>query len=309
MRILSFSISLIISFLFLELFVRIYSDNGMNYEIEMMKYANNFKIISKNKKIGIEHNKNIKGYLMGANITLNENGFRSNKEYEIDSKKILMLGDSMTFGWGANKTFSSILDDNLKNYEVINAGIGNTNTIMQIENFFENFNKIYKYDIIILNFFINDFEDVKIIKPNFIQKNSFLYTYLSNKLNTVLIKFKINKNWATFYADSYKNNSMSELALKSIFKLNEYCKENKIMLIVNNIPELRDLKDYKFEKETSIVEKFAKKNNIYFINSHEALKDYKEEELWVTENDQHANDKAHQIIGDFINLKIQKFLN
>ena len=41
----------------------------------------------------------------------------------------------MTFGWGANKTFSSILDDNLKNYEVINAGIGNTNTIMQIENF------------------------------------------------------------------------------------------------------------------------------------------------------------------------------
>ena len=52
---------------------------------------------------------------------------------------------------------------------------------------------------------------------------------------------------------------MRELALKSIFKLNEYCKENKIMLIVNNIPELRDLKDYKFEKETSIVEKFAKK--------------------------------------------------
>ena len=51
MRILSFSISLIISFLFLELFVRIYSDNGMYYEIEMMKYENNFKIISKNKKI------------------------------------------------------------------------------------------------------------------------------------------------------------------------------------------------------------------------------------------------------------------
>ena len=29
----------------------------MNYEIEMMKYANNFKKISKNKDIGLEHKK------------------------------------------------------------------------------------------------------------------------------------------------------------------------------------------------------------------------------------------------------------
>ena len=29
----------------------------MNYEIEMMKYANNFKKVSLNKKIGIEHKK------------------------------------------------------------------------------------------------------------------------------------------------------------------------------------------------------------------------------------------------------------
>ena len=45
----------------------------MNYEIEMMKYANNFKKISKNKDIGLEHKKNIRGFLMGVDIIIDEN--------------------------------------------------------------------------------------------------------------------------------------------------------------------------------------------------------------------------------------------
>ena len=47
----------------------------MNYEIEMMKYANNFKKISLNKKVGIEHKKNVSGKLMGAEIFLDNSGF------------------------------------------------------------------------------------------------------------------------------------------------------------------------------------------------------------------------------------------
>ena len=42
------------------------------------------------------------------------------------------------------------------NYEVLNAGIGNTNTIMQINNFFENFSSKFEYELIVLNFFINE---------------------------------------------------------------------------------------------------------------------------------------------------------
>ena len=59
---------------------------------------------------------------------------------------------------GANETFSDLLNEKLRNYEILNAGIGNTNTIMQISNFFENFSNKYNYDMIVLNFFINDFE-------------------------------------------------------------------------------------------------------------------------------------------------------
>ena len=93
-----------------------------------------------------------------------------------------MLGDSMTLGWGANQTFSSILEKNINNnIQVLNAGIGNTNTYMQINNFFENLRK-YNFDVVILNFFINDFEKVKIKHANFIENNLYSFTYLKTKI-------------------------------------------------------------------------------------------------------------------------------
>ena len=166
MKFLTILISTIISLLFIEIFTRILIDDGMNYEIEMMKYAKNMKVVSENKEIGIEHKKNSKSFLMGAKVELNNYGFRNSKISE-NSRKILMLGDSMTFGWGAKYPFPNILNDRLNKFEVINAGIGNTNTNMQVNNFFSNFKDSFKYEVIILNFFINDFEKVHVKKPNF----------------------------------------------------------------------------------------------------------------------------------------------
>ena len=305
--ILSF-ISIAFSLLFLEIFVRVFIDDGMNYEIEMMKYANQLKKISINKKIGIEHRINVTGKYMGTQVNLDENGFRYSKKNkkDKDKEKILMLGDSMTFGWGANNTFSSLLNDKINNYEVLNAGIGNTNTIMQINNFFENFSDKFSYKIIVLNFFINDFENIIIKPPNFFQKYSLFYTFINNKINTILIKFKIKNNWNNFYSESYLNNSIKLETLSMIKKLNNFCKKNNIKFVIHNIPELRNLKNYKFLKETKIINDFASLNNIQYINSFEMLKNYPEETLWVTELDPHANDRAHEIMANHLyeNLKI-----
>ena len=84
MKYFSLILSILISILFLEFFVRFYIDDGLNYEIEMMKYANQLKIISKNKDIGIEHKKNKKGIYMGVELTLNSKGLGVMK----NSKKI-----------------------------------------------------------------------------------------------------------------------------------------------------------------------------------------------------------------------------
>jgi len=304
--------SLILIIIFLEIFLRLFFHNSMNYEIEMMKYANNFKKISQNKKVGIEHKKNISGKLMGTEVHLDKNGFRINnksKNKKSKNKKMIMLGDSMTFGWGANHTFSSLLNKKIENYEIFNAGIGNTNTIMQINNFFDNFNNKFNYDVIVLNFFINDFENVVIQKPNIFQKYSYLYTFVNNKMNTILIKFKIKNDWKSFYSENYLNLKIKNETLSLIDELNNYCLDNNIKFVIHNIPELRDLNNYKFTKETEIIKNFAKTKKIIYIDSLDELKKYRPESLWVTVSDPHANDKAHNIIANHLFENLEFLIN
>ncbi len=304
--------SLIIVLVFLEIFLRLFFYNSMNYEIEMMKYANNFKKISLNKKVGIEHKKNVSGKLMGAEIFLDNNGFRMKNEYtniKDGNKKIIMLGDSMTFGWGANNTFSDLLNKKLESYDVLNAGIGNTNTIMQINNFFNNLIDKFNYDMIVLNFFINDFENILINEPNLFQKYSYLFTFINNKINTILVKFKIKKDWKSYYSENYLNLEIKNETLFLINKLNNYCIDNNIKFVIHNIPELRDLNNYKFKKETDIIKNFATSKNILYIDSLNKLKDHKPESLWVTISDPHANDKANNIIADYLFENLKNILN
>ena len=308
-KILSFFLSIFLVFLSLEIYVRKIVDDGLNLDIEMLKYANSLKIISKNEAVGIEHKKNVEKKLMNVNIKLNSQGFRNNMDIDIEKKKILMLGDSMTLGWGSIETFSTHLEKNInQDTQVLNAGIGNTNTYMQINNFFTNFVK-YDFDVIILNFFINDFENVKIKNVNFIKKNFYSYTYIENMMYKILIKLSLIDNWENFYKKTFADDKFVKKSLNEIIKLNNYCSQNNILLIINNIPELRDLINYKFSSETRIIKNFSKENDIIFIDSYDILKNHAEETLWVSNEDSHANDKAHLLISKFLKKKLEGRIN
>ena len=65
MKILTTTIAIILSIIMMEVLTRVIIDDGLNYEIEMLKYANQLKKISNNLEIGIEHKKNISTNLMG----------------------------------------------------------------------------------------------------------------------------------------------------------------------------------------------------------------------------------------------------
>lgn len=299
-KIYTFFFVILFTILFLEILVRVIIDDGKNLNLEMMKYAKNYKIISKDEKIGIEHKKNISGNLMGVKVNLNSNGLRNEFEIKEDSRKFLMIGDSMTFGWGAQKPFSKILNELLGNrYQILNAGIGNTNTKMQINNFFKNYSNL-ELETIIINFFINDLEEVKIEPYNFIQKHFYIYTFLNTSINEILIRLGFKADWKIFYQNTFKNKKMLNETFDEILKLKEFCKKNDINFIIHNIPELKDLKNYKFNKETEIIKGFAEKQGIKFVNSFQILKNYEEKLLWVTRKDLHANDFAHELIGKYL---------
>lgn len=303
-------INLILAFTLIEIGTRLFFNDGYNLIIEMTKYAKTLKVVSKDPSIGIEHQKNKSENLMNVEIKLNNIGTRNNYDYE-NKKSILMIGDSMTLGWGASKTFSDYIYEKYnKNINVYNSGIGNTNTIMQI-NLFLKKNKNIKPEIIILNFFVNDFEKVEIKNTNFIIQNLYFLSIIYDLYNTALIKLGLKKDWKDFYLDTLKNKEIINETQKKIRELKKYCDNNSITLIINNIPSLTQLNQYPFFKISNLIKKFSKDNNIIFIDSLEDLQKYKnnESKLWVSYKDHHANNYAHKLIASFMEKKIGHILN
>lgn len=75
-------------------------------------------------------------------------------------RRILVLGDSFTYGIGVNddETFCSILQQKLPSYEIINAGNGGKGTDYQVK-FYRTVGKGFQPNLVLLIFFENDFMD------------------------------------------------------------------------------------------------------------------------------------------------------
>jgi len=284
--------------LFLEIYVRLYYDDGKVYELEMFKYANKLKYQVKTKdKFYLAHYPNKEEKIMGVNIMINKEGYRHNLENIKKKNSILMMGDSMTFGFGSAKTFSNILNENLDNFAVINAGVGNTNTLMQIESFFDKDYLQYP-DIIVLNFFINDLEEISYQRKNFFY-NSYLYHLIKYKFNIInLNREKID--YINFYKKTFKNNKNLNRTYDSLTKLKRYCETNNIKLIIHLLPDVRDLKDNIFKDEFDLIKNFSMKNNIITISGYDYFKDYKDLNFLVTELDPHLNERGHKLIASYL---------
>ncbi len=113
-------------------------------------------------------------YYLGKNLVqLNEHGLRDEKipyEKPLNERRILVLGDSVTFGWGVGQgeTFSDIIEPLLYEetgirWQVINAGVNGYNseqeaTFLRIEGM------RYTPDVVVLVYVTNDVEPV--LEPN-----------------------------------------------------------------------------------------------------------------------------------------------
>jgi hypothetical protein len=86
-----------------------------------------------NPKIGRWHKKNFTHTYAGGLVTTNKNGLRG-KELHYENRenkhRILVLGDSVTFGYGVNdgETFCDIIEKGLKHTDVINMGVSGFGT-------------------------------------------------------------------------------------------------------------------------------------------------------------------------------------
>ena len=220
--------------------------------------------------------------------------------------RIVFLGSSITMGWGVpfDSVFSSLLEEQMNksndtiNYNIINAGIGNYNTVMETI-FFKNNMSILLPDQIFLHYFINDAEIINPKKLSFFIKSSHLAAYLYVRLKQIK-KTKYN-SIGQYYLEMYSHSNPGWAdAKESILELNQLCKSNKIIFNVVVQPDLHDLsltsEQYKIHQ---IIRGFLNENKIDYIDLFDdfsRLLTNEPEDYWVSEDDPHPNSKGHFLI-------------
>ena len=293
-----------------ELTTRYVFDNGMNFDLEMWKYANDIKVKSDNPEIGHEHRPNKRGTFMGVTLVTNALGLR-NREIALEKKpgvtRVLMLGDSLTLGWGVpeEETTSRLLErllnkDGDGSFEVINTGVGNYNTSMEVTSFLTRGYKLHP-DIVILNYFVNDAEVTPRESTNPLFK-SYAAVFLAGKLDAVWRSHLWGKDWLSYYSDLYAKGQPGWLkAQAAIRSLAAYCKKNRIALLVVSYPELHHLKPYPFAKITEAARRVAEENSVPFLDLLPAIEHLEPKALWVSPTDAHPNSIADQAFAESIN--------
>lgn len=277
----------------------------------------------------------------GHDIAINKQGYRDTNfliTKSPDSKRIVCLGDSMTMGYGIEK--SSIYVDVLersfrssgKNYEFMNFSIGGYNTAQEWL-VYKHRAADYKPDLVLVQFLLNDLT----------------YTYPVNMSDgaTANIKAFLAQRFHLYMLVSYayhnlrENNNSNHVDLENMDSLNapvgpEFMKD------------VYDINSKPFKEWKSIVAEFGKlrrsgvpvlfvifpwdiykgmdagKPYPYYIY-HDRIKAILNEEgipyvdvtpmltsygnlkqFWVSEHDFHLNVKAHQLIADYLKSEIEK---
>ena len=311
-------IGVALAVLCMEVAVRTFFDDGKQFDLEMWKYALEVKGISADPLIGHNHRPNRHAFLMGVQFDTNSKGLRDREfSYEKPPGKlrIMMLGDSFTVGWGAkfDETFAKRIErmyaDRGIQAEAINTGVGNYNTIQEVQYYLT---EGYKYnpDIVVLNFTFNDAEPVPVsYPPPTILRICYSCIFVAGKIDSVLREFGDKKEWADYYLGLYGDDGQAKGWLDAkayIAKLATFTKAHGTKLLIASMPELHDVQHYRLQKITDLVHEAADENDVAFVDLLPYVQGVPSPELWVTPPDPHPDGLAHKLFANGIFDALEK---
>jgi hypothetical protein len=286
--------------------------------------------------------KNEKGYHSYQNRSVKYKfGEFHNREYGFNKKKekILVLGDSFTFGWllKDKDTFVYKLNKKFKDYYFINSATGGWGTSDQLSYLIKFCKPIKpKNIIIIINngdlvraynsnlFYLNDENELvsgknEINKLNKLTENSF-YKFLINNFHSIRFIKMIYVNFFVNYNDKDKltmdsedaNNRLANdyiLPKKLYLKIAEEVKKcNSNLILINlawrNIEIDKNLIFYKENKN------FFVNNDISYIDLNNGMKTvHNNKKNYEIKNDGHPNELANEHFYKIISNKLENILN
>lgn len=309
------SVSIFVTLGVAELALRIKNSDGKNYHIEMWKYSRDLKRRSDNPVLGHEHRPNRSAKLQNVNIRINSDSMRGDVLPPVYSKqrRIMFLGSSATLGWGVaeEETMSARIqqmfhEDNKDNIVTMNAGIGNYNAKRYVELFLTKNTHLKPTDIVV-NYYINDAEILKLGGGNFFIRNSEIaitFWILANRFLAQNTPDHLLKHYKDIYQKDY--NGFVEMR-RSLEKLASYAKHNKIRLYFMMMPEVHDLQDYKYDFIHDEMKSIAQDLNYTYVDALASMQSVQDtQSLWAMPGDPHPNAKAHAIFASTLYLALER---
>jgi lysophospholipase L1-like esterase len=300
-------ISIIISLAAGEGFLRIKNNDMKNYDIEMWRYAKEIKTPSENPILGHEHVASTSAVLQSVNIRINKDGIRGPNltQDAIGNRRVLFIGGSITLGWGVEEeaTLTEQLNQMLKNEfpktSILNGGIGNYNAERYVERYSSKLQHINP-DIVVVQYFINDAEDLKSGGGNWFLRNSQLavtlwgayHKFIGNTGESALLEH---------YQDVYKKDFVGYNKMKAAFeKLSTLSQNNGFDVLLVMTPDIHNLKQYPFNFIHEEIQRLSKQFNFSYVDLLPAFAGKDAKEFWAMPGDPHPNSKGHKLMAEKI---------
>jgi lysophospholipase L1-like esterase len=300
--------------LFLEVVLRVEFYHSKDFSMEMWKYAVRLKRPVANPQLSFVHVPNGHSFLMGVDVKINSQGLRDN-EYSLQKPpgvyRIMMLGDSTTFGWGVEQRYTAAkflerklnihLPPGYDKVEVLDTGVGNYDTVQEVT-YYETLGRTFHPDLVVLVFFINDPEPVPKEGKGFLIDRSYLIAFATNRFDGILRRTGKRPDWKQYYASLYDDDKPGFQACKQALRsLASSTKSDGDKLLVAILPELHQINgdSYPFRAAHQKIKDLLASENVPAIELIDNLKDHgPEETLWVTPLDDHPNAKANDLVSD-----------
>jgi lysophospholipase L1-like esterase len=294
-----------------EIALRLTYAHSLDFSMEMWKYAVQLKRSVDNPELSFAHAPNRSAFLMGVQVSTNSHGLRD-REYPLEKPagvyRIVMLGDSTTLGWGVpvEQTVAKILETRLnglavpgRRFEVLNAGVGNYDTVQEVAHYLT-YDRAYHPDMVILQYFINDAEPVPREKHIFLLGQSYLVAFAASRSDAMLRFAGKRPNWKEYYGGLYRDGRPGfEAAKNALARLADLNRADHTPLLVTLLPELHEINGtYPFSEAHRKIEDVLAKNHVPAMELIEGLRGHgPERDLWVTPADDHPNGTANSLIA------------
>tara|TARA_A100001015_G_C15019986_1_gene727490 strand:+ start:1689 stop:2651 length:963 start_codon:yes stop_codon:yes gene_type:complete len=299
--------SIIFTLFFIEFFLIIKSKFLIDYDVEMWKYSKLLKRESINPKINHVHVKNSSAKLQGVIIQTDSIGARGDNKnlhrWKLSDNKILILGSSVTLGWGVEEknTMVSKLNQisikNKKSWHFLNAGVGNYNTERYVSNYFENLSMLNP-DTLIIQFFLNDPENLNNEKGNLITRNFHVGVLLWKYYNSIIDNVKFTEIY-DYYLNVYNDKNLKK-TLYYLKKIKKHCDlTNKKKCLVLYTPDIQFLGIEKYDLFEKKIKLISRKANLPFYSFTKPLLNEKKRGIKLKNKykDNHPNQLAHNIMA------------